>query len=376
MKTRILFLVTLGLSFPGFFTSCTKSTLPDGLECTILEEPSRFPVMNDQVALVYEVKVKNSSIDSYVIESLVVADGREIILDLSGNELDTIISVYHSTEKTLNAGETAFLFLWVEPKMGLEFPKELSQTIQFSRISDGQSFTSEMNVKVDEREPVMVSLPLKARRYATPGAPSNDSYHRRTINFLDEKFWTSQRYAVDFIGLDAGQRYRQGRQNENIDYYGFGDIVYSGTAGEIVSIIDTIPDNIPPSVPVIEPSALYRAGGNQVVVKVSPGVYVFYGHLSRASTNLRVGDRVEIGQPVGLLGNSGNSDAPQLHFQVMDGPDPLRSNGVPWVFDQFILHGNITGYDYINGMIRVDYLTIQKEIMDKNFKGDVVVGIE
>ncbi|MFA5816794.1 MAG: hypothetical protein WC865_14360 [Bacteroidales bacterium] len=47
-----------------------------------------------------------------------------------------------------------------------------------------------------------------------------------------------------------------------------------------------------------------------------------------------------------------------------------------WVFDRFILHGNITGYDHTNGLIRVNYLTIQKEITSKNFRGDVVVGFE
>lgn len=120
-------------------------------------------------------------------------------------------------------------------------------------------------------------FPLKAHRYAAVGAPSNNSYHRRTINFLDEKFWTSERYAVDLIGLDAGNRYREGRQNTNSDYYGYEDIVYSTTSG---------------------------------------------------------------------------------------------------VFDRFILHGNITGYDRTDGLIRVNYLTIQKEIISKNFSGDVVIGFE
>jgi murein DD-endopeptidase MepM/ murein hydrolase activator NlpD len=113
-----------------------------------------------------------------------------------------------------------------------------------------------------------------------------------------------------------------------------------------------------------------------VVVKVSEGVYVFYGHMVRASTDLKIGDKVEIGQPLGRLGNSGNCDAPQLHLQIMDGVDPLRSNGIPWVFDRFILHGSITGYDHINGMIEVNYLTIQKEVTARNFGGDSVIGFE
>jgi hypothetical protein len=38
---------------------------------------------------------------------------------------------------------------------------------------------------------------------------------------------------------------------------------------------------------------------------------------------------------LGLLGNSGNTDAPHLHFHVMDGPAPLASNGLPYEFASF-----------------------------------------
>jgi hypothetical protein len=373
MKTRIFLLLPICILALCVTPGCKKDNLPDGLEWSVVKNPSRFPLINDKVAFVYEIKVKNTSIESYVFEWISVKNGSLTIQNLSGNELDTIISVFHSTQKSLRAGETAFLFMWVEPSVDVPLPEVLTQTIQFNRVSDGKQYTQVVEVSVDQSTPVVLSAPLKARRYATAGAPSNDSYHRRTINFLDEKFWTSQRYAVDFIGLDAGNRYREGRQDANIDYYGYMDIVYSTTTGEIVSLIDTLPQNNPPTVPAVDPNALYRAGGNQIVVKVSEGVYVFYGHMVLGGTNLEIGDQLEVGQPIGRLGNSGNSDAPQLHLQVMDGPDPLKSNGIPWVFDHFILQGNITGYDHINGMIEVNYLTIQKEIASKNFSGNAVV---
>jgi murein DD-endopeptidase MepM/ murein hydrolase activator NlpD len=376
MKTKLLRVLPICLLALPLLTGCSKENQPVGLEWSVISNPSGFPEMNDKVALGYEVMVKNNSIDSYAFEWISVKDGSLTIQNLSGNEMDTLISVFHSTKKTLMAGETAFFFMWVETSPGFPLPELLSQTIQFNRISDVSQFTRVIEIPVKDVAPIVLSAPLKARRYAAAGAPSNNSYHRRTINFLDEKFWTSQRYAVDFIGLDAGNRYREGRQDANIDYYGFEDIVYSATAGEIVSMIDTLPDNTPPKVPEINPGALYRAGGNQVVVKISSGAYVFYGNLVKASIDLKVGDKVEIGQPIGRLGNSGNSDAPKLHLQVMDGPDPLRSHGIPWVFDRFILNGYITGYDHANGMIKVNYLTVQKEIASKNLAGDAVVSFE
>ena len=60
------------------------------------------------------------------------------------------------------------------------------------------------------------------------------------------------------------------------------------------------------------------------------------------SLRVGVGDRVRAGQVLGLLGNSGNTDAPHLHFHIMDGPSPLQSNGLPFVFTSFTGEGRVT----------------------------------
>ena len=61
--------------------------------------------------------------------------------------------------------------------------------------------------------------------------------------------------------------------------------------------------------------------------------------------SLRVhrGDRVKRGQVLGLVGNTGNSLAPHLHFHVMDGPLPLASNGLPYEIDSFEVTGATGG---------------------------------
>jgi len=48
---------------------------------------------------------------------------------------------------------------------------------------------------------------------------------------------------------------------------------------------------------------------------------------------------------LGLLGNSGNTDAPHLHFHVMDGPAPLASNGLPYEFTSFEGQGVASSLD-------------------------------
>jgi murein DD-endopeptidase MepM/ murein hydrolase activator NlpD len=42
---------------------------------------------------------------------------------------------------------------------------------------------------------------------------------------------------------------------------------------------------------------------------------------------------------LGLVGNTGNTTAPHLHFHVMDSPSAVGSNGLPYVIDTFDLLG-------------------------------------
>ena len=48
------------------------------------------------------------------------------------------------------------------------------------------------------------------------------------------------------------------------------------------------------------------------------------------------------------LGNTGNTDAPHLHFHVMSTPDPLRSNGLPFVFKSYKLDGQVASMDALD----------------------------
>jgi hypothetical protein len=51
-------------------------------------------------------------------------------------------------------------------------------------------------------------------------------------------------------------------------------------------------------------------GGNTVVLDLGSGVHAFCSHLQPGSIRVKAGDRVRVGQILGLVGNSGNGNAP------------------------------------------------------------------
>src|SRR5262249_17434865 len=60
---------------------------------------------------------------------------------------------------------------------------------------------------------------------------------------------------------------------------------------------------------------------NLVTVRHQNGVETRYAHLS--ATSVKVGDRVEPGQPIGAVGTTGYSTGPHLHFEVRKDGQPI-----------------------------------------------------
>lgn len=74
----------------------------------------------------------------------------------------------------------------------------------------------------------------------------------------------------------------------------------------------------------------WRVGyGNLVEIKHENGFFTRYGHCSRAIA--KVGDRVDAGDLIALVGSTGRSTGPHLHFEVIK--DGNRLNPLPFVKD-------------------------------------------
>ena len=66
-----------------------------------------------------------------------------------------------------------------------------------------------------------------------------------------------------------------------------------------------------------------REAGNTVVIDHGNGWHTQYAHLRRGSVNVRPGDTVERGQVLGLVGLSGSTEFPHLHFEVRHQRKPV-----------------------------------------------------
>ncbi|MEV6110009.1 M23 family metallopeptidase [Streptomyces sp. NPDC051940] len=60
------------------------------------------------------------------------------------------------------------------------------------------------------------------------------------------------------------------------------------------------------------------AYGNQIVIRHANGMYTQYGHLSQSK--VYTGQHVTAGSTIGLIGSTGNSTGPHLHFEVRTTP--------------------------------------------------------
>ena len=65
---------------------------------------------------------------------------------------------------------------------------------------------------------------------------------------------------------------------------------------------------------VVKVKRLYNGYGRHVVIRHGFGYETLYAHLS--ATSVRVGDQVKRGQVIGLVGSTGTSTSPHLHYEV------------------------------------------------------------
>jgi hypothetical protein len=241
----------------------------------------------------------------------------------------------------LPTGRQTLVYLWVTLPAGATTPGRLRHRLTVSLTdSAGKATTDTVGryfVPVRTGRPLVLAAPFTGGPWLALNGPSNGSPHRREPMPVDGEARIGQRFATDWIKLGAEGRAVHGDSLVNENWYGYGMPVLAVADGIVTDTKDSIIENVPLSPAMAVPIRFETIGGNYVILDLGGARYAFYAHLKPGSLKVKRGDKVRRGQPIGLLGNSGNSHGPHLHFQVSDGSSPFGSEGLPWVWERFEL---------------------------------------
>ena len=117
------------------------------------------------------------------------------------------------------------------------------------------------------------------------------SDHTRALLTIDGTRWLAQRFAIDWVRLDAERRPYVGDWRVNENWHIFGDPIISVSGGRVLETLDTMPENTPPT-PATDLTP-YTALGNHVIVAMGNGRFALYAHMQPGSVAVEAGQRVD-----------------------------------------------------------------------------------
>lgn len=304
--------------------------------------------------LAYELHVSNFDADTGVLrlERLDVFGDLDRmplvtygVADLDDRVMHPGVEQNRRYSRLIEGGRHAVIHVWLALGSTKAIPSSLRHRLVFLTEKGVEQSVDSAGIGISTKKPILIGPPLSQGIWFIHNGPGDHrSSHWGSLLALNGRVTIPERFAVDFIGLDANGRAvkRDFQASANEDWIGFGTEVIAVADGVIRDLQDGVPDNMPlASVPAqasLTAGALY---GNYVVLEVGSHTFVHYAHLKRNTVSVRVGQRVHRGQLLGQLGNSGNTNGPHLHFSVQDTGE-FDSEGLPFEFDSFEMLGETT----------------------------------
>ena len=306
---------------------------------SVQDAPIPFNGSDSSTHLAYEILLTNFSSGDVTIEKLVVlGDGTEL-QTLDAAEIATRLQSVGTREAAASMAKStqALLFIHIILPEGKHAPRELSHrvTAKFAAAPPGHQEITAVggNIAVAHRSVAVIGPPLHGAGYVSADSCCDAVRHQRAALPINGHFWLSQRYAVDWEQVNEQGRIYRGPREKVESYNIFGKEAIAVADAIVASTTDGAPEGTPGQYPTaIEPAA---ADGNAVILDLGQHRYAMYAHLQPGSIKVRQGEKVKTGQVLGLVGNTGNSLVPHLHFQLMDQPSSLASNGLPYEIDNF-----------------------------------------
>lgn len=204
---------------------------------------------------------------------------------------------------------------WRSPESGSTLKRHWTTAVSLVFFAGALVYVVSGMVPPDS--PRQLAFPLEGGRFMVAHGGGNTLLNRHSSH-------AQQRYAADISAIGpAGFRALGVLPRELERYAIYGASVVSPCDGEVTVARDGLPDLVPSEMDPDNPA------GNHVIIDCGD-ISVELAHLQQSSVAVAVGDQLAVGDPVGRVGNSGNTTEPHLHVHAVD---PTTRTGVPVSFD-------------------------------------------
>ena len=315
------------------------------------------PVAGDgMLHMFYELHLTNFGRNPVRLERVEVLDGNS----------ETVLAAYEDSDLTsrlrrlgprdetdpenIAGGRRAVIYVLLAFEDFSAVPAGLRHRVTLTPAEDPQDSAGDASttlevarVTVNRMQPIVITPPLRGEMWLAANGPSNTSGHRRALIAIDGRARIAQRFAIDWVQLyDQGGTWKDD-QLVNANYRCYGAEALAAADGTVANVKDGIPENVPGADSRAVPITLETVGGNFVILDLGEGRFAFYAHLQPGGIRVKPGQTVQRGEVLGLVGNSGNSTEPHLHFHIADATSPLGAEGLPYLLESFQVLGMAEG---------------------------------
>ena len=362
-----------GVKVPDAFTALTLVPLSTGT-FPFLGSDQRFHVS-------YDLQLTNASRVPATLERIDVVDGRDparVVATFSGRQLVDptcppgdcnrlrILPSADAPDAAIPPQESRAVFVDLVFDSPTQVPEAVLHHLYGTGAASPPASTATpldylvAPFDISAGTPRVIGPPVKGKNWiALNGCCDIGWPHRTSLSSLNGKLGNSQRFAIDWKQVnDKGEMY-VGDRTRNESYVDYGSPIYAVADGTVVATLDTEEANPPGVLPAADPVlaaklTIANVDGNHIVQDIGRGAFAMYAHLLKGSLTVKVGDQVKKGDKIAELGNTGNSNASHMHFQLMNGPSLFEADGIPYVIDEFTYRGQISPTSILDAD---DYLT-------------------
>ena len=370
---------------PATPSGVTTTAAPEAPSVTMTNPVAPVPVPStDGVNIAYELELNGLKDTGFVPEKI------EVIDPANGNVIYTPdAKVWKRTwQPASNPPPTAEermtgtlklstprISVWFKVSPGA-VPDKLVHRLTLNRSASGLPSVTvtggEVTVRKDLK-PVVIGSPMKGPGWVVMETTLPTTHHFVMPVTINNGTTVDQRYAQDWFYIDpVTGNAAQGNATLAKNFLGYGKELLAVADGTVVEVRDGVQDN--EIIYKLPPFAFATGTGNNAIIDIGDNKYACYCHIIPGSFKVKKGDKVKEGQVIALLGNTGQSDIPHLHFEVVTGkPTIIGGEGYPFVFREYdqiagtinetemSVKGSLPKYDGANTWIYFgDFVTFKK----------------